>query len=308
MSNWGELEARQGGNISLPPIKLVKRARKKPDLSGELLEAMAKRLKTMRSAAGFEAKRIAGIRKFFREEMTPERRKQARANFAKHELKRLAACRVANAERFENPENVRKMADMARDLWRTGRLSKECFKNRKMTPEGLARKSAASKRMQDRRRGFRIPPNLRSRYDFLVNSKRLRAREAGIVLGLVKDTRPKPPNLILPVIVIAKAAQASAVADDAGIGTIANLVSSASGVPLSEITGPRKTHDAMRARLAFCWICRNEIKASYPKIGRFLGGRDHTTIMNAVRVVDAEPNRFKPIITAYGALKGGMSG
>ncbi|MFC1638576.1 helix-turn-helix domain-containing protein, partial [Patescibacteria group bacterium] len=34
------------------------------------------------------------------------------------------------------------------------------------------------------------------------------------------------------------------------------------------------------------YIIRNELKSSYPEIGEFLGGRDHTTVMHAFKKID----------------------
>ncbi|MFC1645394.1 chromosomal replication initiator protein DnaA [Patescibacteria group bacterium] len=36
------------------------------------------------------------------------------------------------------------------------------------------------------------------------------------------------------------------------------------------------------------FIIRNELKSSYPEIGEFLGGRDHTTVMHAFKKIDRE--------------------
>lgn len=49
----------------------------------------------------------------------------------------------------------------------------------------------------------------------------------------------------------------------------------------SEITGPSRQAYVVRARFALCAALR-ERGASYPQIGKWLGGRDHSTIIHAV--------------------------
>jgi chromosomal replication initiator protein len=42
------------------------------------------------------------------------------------------------------------------------------------------------------------------------------------------------------------------------------------------------------ARHVAMYLCKQRLRASYPEIGRAFGGRDHTTVMNAVRKIDAQ--------------------
>jgi chromosomal replication initiator protein len=51
-----------------------------------------------------------------------------------------------------------------------------------------------------------------------------------------------------------------------------------------DICGPRRQRKLARPRFLFIWLAR-EIRTdlSYPRIGHYLGGRDHTTIMNGCR-------------------------
>lgn len=56
-----------------------------------------------------------------------------------------------------------------------------------------------------------------------------------------------------------------------------------------DITGPRRTTDHINARHIAAWVLREHFGMSYPAIGHKLGGRDHTTAMNAVRRVNANP-------------------
>jgi chromosomal replication initiator protein len=48
----------------------------------------------------------------------------------------------------------------------------------------------------------------------------------------------------------------------------------------------RDQANASAARHAFVWCARCLTVESFPSLGRFLGGRDHTTMMNSVEVVE----------------------
>lgn len=60
------------------------------------------------------------------------------------------------------------------------------------------------------------------------------------------------------------------------------------GVTVIDMKSARRTRYAlMQARFEACWRARNETLLSLPQIGRFLGNRDHTTVLNAVRKYEA---------------------
>lgn len=52
---------------------------------------------------------------------------------------------------------------------------------------------------------------------------------------------------------------------------------------VADITGPRRYKDVVAARFEAAWRMRVRLGMSLPAIGRRLGGRDHTSILNAVR-------------------------
>jgi chromosomal replication initiator protein len=55
---------------------------------------------------------------------------------------------------------------------------------------------------------------------------------------------------------------------------------------LAEILGPRRTKDLVLGRQVAQYLCKQLTTKSYPDIGRAFGGRDHTTVIHAVRNVD----------------------
>ncbi|MFN7400330.1 MAG: helix-turn-helix domain-containing protein [Sandaracinobacter sp.] len=64
---------------------------------------------------------------------------------------------------------------------------------------------------------------------------------------------------------------------------IASLTAAMAGQPLQDILGPYRAHDCVRARFAAIWVVRQALPLSLPQIGRAFGGRDHTTIISALR-------------------------
>lgn len=61
------------------------------------------------------------------------------------------------------------------------------------------------------------------------------------------------------------------------------------GVTLDEVKGPRRSRNIVAARQACMFEVYTERKdVSFPMIGRFFGGRDHTTALHAVRKIEAQ--------------------
>lgn len=52
---------------------------------------------------------------------------------------------------------------------------------------------------------------------------------------------------------------------------------------VEDIIGPRKTQDICLARFEAAWRMRTRTDMSLPAIGRKLGGRDHSTVLHAIR-------------------------
>lgn len=67
------------------------------------------------------------------------------------------------------------------------------------------------------------------------------------------------------------------------LSAIAGEVAYKHGVTIDDIKGPRRVKKIMAARVEFYIRAANETSKSYPQIGRFCGGRDHTTILKVVK-------------------------
>jgi len=58
-------------------------------------------------------------------------------------------------------------------------------------------------------------------------------------------------------------------------------------ISLTDIYSKRRTENVVWPRQIVMWYCKTYTLHSLPEIGRFFGGRDHTTVLHAVRKVSA---------------------
>ena len=68
------------------------------------------------------------------------------------------------------------------------------------------------------------------------------------------------------------------------------ITSSLCGVTIADITGGKRSRPLVDARHIAMYVTRQMTKLSYPDIGREFGGRDHTTVLHAVRRVEQDMN------------------
>lgn len=66
---------------------------------------------------------------------------------------------------------------------------------------------------------------------------------------------------------------------------IINIVADFYAVSPESIKGLSRKKDVLKARHIVCYLARKKNHLSYPKIGSFLNGRDHSTIMNAYKKI-----------------------
>lgn len=55
------------------------------------------------------------------------------------------------------------------------------------------------------------------------------------------------------------------------------------GVKISDLKGPSRENRFTKARFEACYRLKEEAAMSFPRIGRILGGRDHTTALSGYR-------------------------
>lgn len=108
----------------------------------------------------------------------------------------------------------------------------------------------------------------------------------------VSDLPPAPPPApvrkrldlvslyrIIDVIPLAQARDTQAIS----VTRIVEIVAQRHGVSLREMRSDRRAKTIVLPRHIVCWLSRALTSASLPKIGRCLGGRDHTTILHGAR-------------------------
>jgi hypothetical protein len=59
------------------------------------------------------------------------------------------------------------------------------------------------------------------------------------------------------------------------------------GITKRDLISERRTAEIVKPRMIACWLMRNFTTMSLPTIGKKLGRRDHTTVLNAVRKINA---------------------
>lgn len=68
-------------------------------------------------------------------------------------------------------------------------------------------------------------------------------------------------------------------------------------VSVTDLISARRTHDILLPRQVACYLARHHTFRSLPEIGRVIGGRDRTTIQNAIDVV-SERMKFDAELSA----------
>jgi chromosomal replication initiator protein len=71
----------------------------------------------------------------------------------------------------------------------------------------------------------------------------------------------------------------------ASVKEIQTAVARAYNIPMSDFSARRKTRDIVLPRQVAMYLCKTLTDLSYPQIGRYFGGRDHSTIIHACRVI-----------------------
>ncbi|MCC6953002.1 MAG: chromosomal replication initiator protein DnaA [Deltaproteobacteria bacterium] len=73
---------------------------------------------------------------------------------------------------------------------------------------------------------------------------------------------------------------------EVSIESIQRIVGERYSVSLSDILGKRRTQNIAFARQVAMFLCRKLTGCSFPEIGALFGGRDHSTVIHAVRVIE----------------------
>ena len=72
-----------------------------------------------------------------------------------------------------------------------------------------------------------------------------------------------------------------------GIENIQKTVSDYYKIKVAELFSKKRTRAIARPRQVAMWLCREVTNHSFPEIGDAFGGRDHTTVIHAVKTIDS---------------------
>lgn len=75
---------------------------------------------------------------------------------------------------------------------------------------------------------------------------------------------------------------------------ILRAVEAETGVGIKDLTSKSRRRHIVRARWLYFWCSRHVTGRSLPAIGRACGGRDHSTVLNGIRRINADPAAFEP--------------
>ncbi len=76
-------------------------------------------------------------------------------------------------------------------------------------------------------------------------------------------------------------------ARNVGMDNIQKTVADYYKIKVAELFSKKRTRAIARPRQVAMWLCREVTSHSYPEIGDAFGGRDHTTVIHAVKTIDS---------------------
>jgi len=76
-----------------------------------------------------------------------------------------------------------------------------------------------------------------------------------------------------------------------GIDNVQKTVSEYYKIKVADLFSRKRTRGIVRPRQVAMWLCREVTSHSYPEIGDAFGGRDHTTVIHAVRTIESLRSR-----------------
>lgn len=92
------------------------------------------------------------------------------------------------------------------------------------------------------------------------------------------------------------------------VSEIQKVVAAHYGLTQDDMLSDRRARDVARPRQVAMWLCKQITKRSLPDIGRRFGGRDHTTVLHAVRRIDSLVLEDEGIWRDCGALLDRLGG
>lgn len=160
-------------------------------------------------------------------------------------------------------------------------------------------------RNKARMRGFELPDEVIGLIAERVNSN-VRELEGAITkLFMLHTMEKRPVDLAMAAASLGEALPGSE--KHVNIEVIIDAVTSYYGVKISDLQSPRRQRSIALPRQVCMHLARRHTRHSLEEIGGFFGGRDHTTVMHAVKTVDdrchVDPDFARVIQTLDGQLR-----
>ncbi|MBA3866200.1 MAG: chromosomal replication initiator protein DnaA [Solirubrobacterales bacterium] len=114
-----------------------------------------------------------------------------------------------------------------------------------------------------------------------ANVRQLHGALTRVIAHASLMARPLSSELIAEVIPRARSAQATSVEE------IQQRVAEGFGISRAELIGSSRAATPLRARQVAIFLTRELTDLSLPQIGRLYGGRDHSTVLNSLRRIEA---------------------
>lgn len=84
---------------------------------------------------------------------------------------------------------------------------------------------------------------------------------------------------------------------------IFKIVASFFDIKIDDLLGPRRNKELVYPRQLTMYLLRHEVNYSFPRIGKELGGKDHTTIMHGVSKIEKEISKNEQIQRELSLIK-----
>lgn len=146
---------------------------------------------------------------------------------------------------------------------------------------------------KSRELGFEVPSAV---HEYIAQQVRSNVRElhgALLRIGTFARMRREPISLSLAQTQLERVHRdrAAAVSPD----LILRMTAETFGVTVKELKGKKRARTITTPRKVAMFLARSHTGASYPELGTVFGGRDHTTVMSAVRSVEKMLEKGDPI-------------
>ena len=133
-----------------------------------------------------------------------------------------------------------------------------------------------------------------------ANVRQLHGALTRVIAHASLMARPLSTELIAEVIPLHRASQPTSVEE------IQQRVAERFGISRAELIGSSRAATPLRARQVAIFLTRDLTDLSLPQIGRLYGGRDHTTVLNSLRRVEASLDEDLELAEKVKELRGAI--